>query len=105
MHRIEAIVQYNVSKDVVEAIRKIGVEGVTLVESRGQGEGARPELQGKIAEFNSTDLIITVVDDSLLDSVVTAIMDAAHTGEKKDGKIFVTPVKETYDIATKQKSN
>jgi nitrogen regulatory protein PII len=30
-------------------------------------------------------------------------MDVAHTGQKKDGKIFITNVEETYDISTKQK--
>jgi nitrogen regulatory protein PII len=30
-------------------------------------------------------------------------MDVAHTGQKKDGKIFVTEIKGTYDISTKQK--
>ena len=105
MQRIEAIVPYEVSKNVVEAIRKIGVEGVTLIESRGQGEGERPEIAGKQAEYNSMDLIITVVDNSLLDSTVTAIMEVAHTGQKKDGKIFVTDVRETFDISTKKKSS
>ena len=104
MQRIEAIVPYEVSKNVVKDLRKIGVEGITLVESRGQGKGERPEIMGKQAEYNTMDLIITVVDDSLLNSAVSAIMNAAHTGEKKDGKIFVTDVKEAYDISTKQKS-
>jgi len=38
-----------------------------------------------------------------VDSVVNAILDAAHTGSKGDGKIFVVPVEESYDIGTKQK--
>jgi nitrogen regulatory protein P-II 1 len=104
MKQIEAIVPINVSRDVIKSIRDLGVSGVTLVESRGQGEGERPELQGKQAEFNPTDLIITVVEDSQLDDIVSAILDTAHTGEKTDGKIFITEVKMAYDIATKQKS-
>ena len=104
MQRIEAIVPFEVSKNVVEELKKVGVEGITLVESRGQGQGERPEIMGKQAEYNTMDLIITVVNDSLVDSAISAILDVAHTGEKKDGKIFVTEVKEIYDIATKQKS-
>jgi nitrogen regulatory protein PII len=103
MQRIEAIVPYEVSKNVVEELRKLGVDGITLVESRGQGEGERPEIMGKQAEYNTMDLIITVVNDSMVNSAVSAIMNAAHTGEKKDGKIFVTDVRETYDISSKQK--
>lgn len=104
MKRIEAIVQSEVSKQVVRAIRDAGVGGVTLIQSLGQGAGERPEIGGHQIEFNSTDVIVTVVQDSIVSSVVSAIMDVAHTGEKGDGKIFVSNVEESYDISTKEKS-
>ncbi len=105
MKRVETVVQSEVSRQVVKAIRDKGVGGVTLIESLGQGAGDRPEIGGKQIEFNSTDVIITVVNDSQLESVVSAIMDTAHTGQKGDGKIFITNVEESYDISTKQKSD
>lgn len=104
MKRIEVIVQSEVSKQVVRAIRKAGVEGVTLIQSLGQGAGERPEIGGHQIEFNSTDVIIVVVHDSIVNSVISSIMDVAHTGQKGDGKIFVTNVEESYDISTKEKS-
>ena len=103
MLRIEAIVQSDVSLQVVKAIRNKGAEAVTFMESLGQGSGERPEIAGEIAEFNSTQVVISVINDSQLDDVISAIMDVAHTGQKKDGKIFVTEIKGTYDISTKQK--
>lgn len=105
MKRVETVVQSEISRKVVKAIRDKGVGGVTLIESLGQGAGDRPEIGGKQIEFNSTDIIITVVNDSQLDLVVSAIMDTAHTGQKGDGKIFITNVEESYDISTKQKSD
>lgn len=104
MKRIEAVVQSEVSREVVKAIRKTGVGGVTLIESLGQGAGYRPEIAGKQIEFNSTDVILTVVNDSEVDSVISAIMETAHTGQKGDGKIFITNVEDSYDISTKKKS-
>jgi nitrogen regulatory protein P-II 1 len=103
MKRIEAIVQSEVSRQVVHTIREMGADAVTFMESLGKGEGKRPEISGKQAEFNSTNVIISIVKDSQLDSIVSAIMEVAHTGQKKDGKIFITNVEETYDISTKQK--
>ena len=82
----------------------MGVGGVTLIQSLGQGAGERPEIGGHQIEFNSTDVIVTVVHDSIVNLVISAIMDTAHTGEKGDGKIFVTNVEESYDISTKEKS-
>jgi nitrogen regulatory protein P-II 1 len=49
-------------------------------------------------------VIVTVIHDSKVDSVIAAIINAAHTGKKGDGKIFVTNVEESYDITTKEKS-
>ncbi|MDH3191211.1 MAG: P-II family nitrogen regulator [Nitrosopumilus sp.] len=40
----------------------------------------------------------------MVPKVVNAIIETAHTGEKGDGKIFVTNVEESYDISTKEKS-
>ena len=104
MKRIEAVVQSEISKQVIKAIRKVGIGGVTLIQSLGQGAGERPEIGGRQIEFNSIDVIVTVVQDSEVNLVVSAIMDIAHTGEKGDGKIFVTNVEESYDISTKEKS-
>ena len=104
MKQIQAVVPKNFSRWALKSIQDLGVSGVTLVESLGQGEGKRPELQGVQAEFNPTDLIITVVEDSQLEDVISVIMDARHTGEKTDGKIFVSEVNMVYDIATKQRT-
>jgi nitrogen regulatory protein PII len=104
MKRIEAVVQSELSKQVIKEIRKVGVGGVTLIQSLGQGAGERPEIGGRQIEFNSIDVIVTVVHDSAVNSVVSAIMDTAHTGNKGDGKIFVSNIEESYDISTKEKS-
>ena len=41
-----------------------------------------------------------VVDDSLVDDVVTSIVKAAQTGRIGDGKIFITNLEETVRIRT-----
>ena len=42
---------------------------------------------------------LVVVDDAL-NRAIEAILDAAHTGEVGDGKVFVTPVEEAIRICT-----
>lgn len=105
MKRIEAIVQTEVAKKVVDAIRKHEV-GVTLIEALGKGEGDRPWIggdKGHQIEFNTTDVIVTIVDDVDVENIVSTIMDAAHSGTKGDGMVFVTNVENAYDITTKSK--
>ena len=109
MKRIDAMVPNLKRKAVCEAIIKAGAGGVTISETRGKGAGQRPTYTGAkgtaryVAEYSRTDTITTIVDDSMVDSIVKAVMNSVHTGAKGDGKIFVSPIDETYDITTGQK--
>ena len=111
MKRIESFIRDEKLSAVVDALKKIGVGGLTVTKSQGRGAGERPQVRagrgtGTItAEFNVIDNLVTVVDDSKLEPAVSAILNAASTNKKGDGKVFVTTVDEAYDIATKQKGN
>lgn len=106
MKRIDAMVPNIKRKIVCEAIIKAGAGGVTISETRGKGAGVRPTFTGAkgtaryVAEYSRTDTITTIVDDSMVDAIVKAVMSSVHTGTKGDGKIFVSPIDETYDITT-----
>lgn len=108
MKRIEAIIQEDKLSSAVNALKIAEVGGVTITMSRGIGTGERPILRGSRgttkfeAAYNKIATIMTVIDDSKIDAVVTAIMNATSTGKPGDGKIFVTNVEEAFDIATKQ---
>ena len=109
MKRIDAMIPSMRRSEVVDRILKAGAQGITLVEGRGKGDGERPMVGGArgtakyIADYNRIDTIITVVDDSKLDSVVSAIMDASSRGSDGDGMIFVSTIDEAYKISTKEK--
>ena len=111
MKRIEAFIRDEKLSVVVDALKNVGVGGLTVTKSQGRGAGERPQLRagrgtGTItAEYNVTDNLVTVVDDSKVEQTISAIMNAASTSNKGDGKVFVTTVDEAYDIATKQKGN
>ena len=109
MKRLDIMVPNLKRKLVCEAIIKAGAGGVTISETRGKGSSERPTFSGArgtarfVAEYSRTDTITTIVDDSKIDSIVKAVMNTAHTGSKGDGKIFVSPVDESYDVTTGQK--
>ena len=94
---------------VVDALEKAGVGGFTVLDAKGRGKGKRSQLAGSrgtgsyTAEFNTKNYVFTVVDDSIVDKVISAIIDAAGTGSVGDGKIFVTTVDDAIDIGSKQK--
>ncbi len=109
MKRIDAMIPSMKRSEVVANILKAGAQGVTVVESRGKGAGERPMVGGArgtaryIAGYNRIHTITTIVNDSKLQPVVTAIMNAAYSGSKGDGMIFVSTIEEAYKIGTKEK--
>ena len=109
MKLIKAIVRPNKVDEVKDALAKLNVSGVTVTEVRGHGKqkGHTAIYRGK--EYNVSLLpkmeIEIVVADSLADEAIKAIIEAARTGEIGDGRVFVTPVLESYRIRTGEKES
>jgi len=109
LKRIEAVVAHEKVFAVVDALKKIGVGGITILDAKGWGKGVRSQMTSErgtgsyTAPFNVKNYVITVVDNSMVDKVVTAIIDAAGTGSHGDGKIFIDTVEDVIDIGSKQK--
>ena len=99
MKRIEAIVNPNMRDNVVQAIKKAGVGGITVSHAQGQG-AADPPLVG---QYFSKERIVCVIEDSKVDSILDSISTVACTGTKGDGKVFVSNVEDALDICTKTK--
>jgi nitrogen regulatory protein P-II 1 len=100
--KIEAIIQPFKLEDVKEALKNIGIDGMTISEVRGHGrqKGHREVYRGQ--EYN-VDLLPKVkfelvVPDTRLDEVVETIGQAARSGKIGDGKIFVYDVAEAVRI-------
>jgi len=104
MKLIKSVVRANRVDEVREALEKLDIPGMTMTEVRGHGrqKGHTAIYRGK--EYNVTLLpkvqIEVVVDDKVVDQVIPAIINAARTGEIGDGRIFVIPVEQGYNIRT-----
>ena len=106
MKRIEAIVRPSKEKDIVDALQKTGIGGLTVTPGKGRGKGPRnikPGLGRYIERYNDMLTFFIVVEDSRVDTIVSIIADAAHTGSPGDGKIFISSVDDIVDITTKQR--
>ena len=101
MKEIKAIVKTVMVDAVLDALMAIpDLPGVTVSEIEGFGRhrgGGKAE--GQYAFVHKSKLEI-VVSDRLVDRVVGAIRDAAHTGQPGDGKIFVVDVVHAVRIRT-----
>ncbi|GAA0649256.1 ammonium transporter [Salarchaeum japonicum] len=90
--------------EVKTALAEIGAPSLTVTNVSGRGSQPAKTGQWRGEEY-TVDLhqkvkIECVVADIPTADVVEAIADAAHTGEKGDGKVFVIPVSDAYQVRT-----
>jgi nitrogen regulatory protein P-II 1 len=102
MKKIEAVVQPFKLEEVKEALKNIGIDGMTISEVRGHGrqKGHKEVYRGQ--EYN-VDLLPKVkfelvVTDARFEEVLETITAAARSGRIGDGKIFVYDVAEAIRI-------
>ena len=104
MTRIEAIIRPGKLDDVKSALDEIGIKGITVMNVMGAGQqrGRTQFYRGQEYMVNLLDKtrIETVVPDDKVEEVITAIKDAAFTGEIGDGKIFLSKIDEVVRIRT-----
>jgi nitrogen regulatory protein PII len=104
MKRIEAIIKPHKIDDVFEALKDVGVAGLTHISVRGYGRqrGHTEIYRGSeyTVDFLPKEMIIVYVTDEQATTVVEAIARAANTGKIGDGKIAVMNLEEVLRIRT-----
>jgi len=104
MRLIVAIIRPEKLPDVLEALFRAEVRGLTI--SRAQGHGGEME---RVETYRGTTVKMELVEkvrleigvsDPFVDVTVQAILRAGRTGEVGDGKIFVLPVDQVIRIRT-----
>src|SRR5437763_10397260 len=88
--------------DVREALKKVGVQGMTIGEVQGYGRqrGHTEVYRGAeyTVEFVPKVRLEVLVEDSHTDEVVDALVTAARTGKIGDGKIWVSSLSEVVRV-------
>lgn len=102
MKKIEAIIQPFKLDEVKDALKAIGVDGMTVTEVRGHGR-QRGHIEVYRGQEYSVDLvpkmkIEMVIASDRCDEVIRTVAGAARTGRIGDGKIFVYDVAESIRI-------
>lgn len=102
MKKVEAIIQPFKLEDVKEALKGIGIDGMTVTEVRGHGrqKGHKEVYRGHEYQVDLLPKckVEMVVPTDRLDEVVNTLIKAASTGKIGDGKIFISEVAEAIRI-------
>ena len=109
MIKIEAIIRPEKVIDVINALQDTGVTGYSYYNVTGVGRQKGVEVftgrGAKVAHRAAVPktLIILVVDESIKDKVIAAILQAARSGQDGaigDGKIFVSLITDVIRVST-----
>ncbi|MEI6615293.1 MAG: P-II family nitrogen regulator [Cyanobium sp. ELA507] len=104
MKMITALVRPSKVDAVKSALVALDIVGMTVSEVRGFGrqKGQVERYRGNefTVDFLQKSKIVVVLEDAKVEAAITAITEAARTGEIGDGKIFVTPVENAIRIRT-----
>lgn len=108
MRMVIAIIRPTKLSAVREALAKIGVTRMTVCDAHGFGR-QRGQTEFYRGNEYRTNLLRKValeimVNDDFLDRTIETVMSVARTGPEGnigDGKIFVMPAEQAFDIASK----
>ena len=104
MKMIQAIIKPFKLDDVKEALKAVGVTGMTVSEVKGFGrqKGHTELYRGAeyAVDFLPKIKIEVVMEDDQVDQAVEAIQTSAFTGRIGDGKIFVSSLEHVTRIRT-----
>ena len=104
MQLVTAIIKPHAVDDVKDALKGVGVTGLTVSEVRGFGrQGGHTETYRGTEytiDFVPKAKVEVLVDEPDADKVVDAIAKAANSGKIGDGKIWVVDVGRAVRIRT-----
>ncbi len=104
MKKIEAIIKPFKLDDVKDALNKLGIQGMTIMEVKGYGrqKGHKEIYRGAeyVVDFIPKIKVEVVVPVELADKAIQTIIDAARTDKVGDGKIFAYPITDAIRVRT-----
>ena len=108
MKRIEAIIRPHRQTEVLAALAKMQITGVTVLDTLGFGrQPGHSEVYEAVRPTDEVDpglvpkrLLLMFVEDDHVQPVVDTILRVARTGQQGDGKIAVSSLEQLVRIRT-----
>lgn len=104
MKLIKCIVRPHKLDEVKDALAKLSISGMTITEVRGHGRqrGQKAIYRGSEYEVSLLPkvMIEIILPEDMVDETIKTVIETARTGEIGDGRVFILPVEQGYNIRT-----
>ena len=102
MKLVMAVIRPERLQCVKDALRDIGINGMTITHVTGRGEQMGLTFTTRVGEFVVDEIekvkVESVVEDQDVERTVDTIRRFAETGSPGDGRIFIIPVEGSIRI-------
>lgn len=110
MKELKAYIRESRLKDVVRALRAAGATSLTVVKTVPMGAEVEPDYVDTLREvpvehFGPMMKLELVCEDPRVEEYVDIIREAARTGERGDGVVFVSPVEDAVRIRSGERGD
>ena len=104
VHLVTAIIKPHKLEEVKEAVRSLGVQGLTVSEVQGYGRQGGKSETFRGSEYNLEFVpkvkVELLVDTGIVDKVFETLGNAARTGKIGDGKVWAIDVDQAMRVRT-----
>ena len=94
---IVAMVKPNLTDRVVNSAKQVGATGATIIPASGTGAHEAKSFFGLSLDIR-TDIVVFLVDDDIVEPVLSAIKEAGRFNEPGTGIAFVLAVEQTAGL-------
>ena len=107
VHLVSAVIKPHKLEEVKDALRGVGVLGMTITEVKGFGRQGGHSETYRGAEYTVDFLpklkVEVVCETADADKVIDTLVDSAQTGKIGDGKIWVTALDRVVRVRTNER--
>jgi nitrogen regulatory protein PII len=104
VHLVTAIIKPHKLEEVKEAVRSLGVQGLTVSEVQGYGRQGGKSETFRGSEYNLEFVpkvkVELLVDSGIVEKVFETLANAARTGKIGDGKVWAVDVDQLMRVRT-----
>jgi len=103
MKMIRAIIRPDMTEQVVDSLADEGFVALTKMNVIGRGKQKGIHLDNIYYDEIPKTMLMLVADEDQTEKIVSIINEKAYTGNFGDGKVFISPVDESYTVRTRNK--